>query len=155
MNTAYLERKYATARAAYLDQVAYMDTQNESFAEKYGGVSALDAAQKQRYEGIKRRLIALAAFDDVAAEYVQSLENDLDEALVEIRRLKARVTELTGGEPFMSRRDYLQLMLLPNRVPTPLSAYLTHKEGRRQAIKNAVTENMPHLFQPFLPPPAQ
>lgn len=148
MNT-FLEARYNEAHRRYLDQCAYMHETNLAFAEKKGGVEALTGADKSRFEGIRSRLIDLVAFADASQDYIQSLQETIDELIQEKRRLRAQVTDLTGEHPLpppIPYREYLGMMVLGTRIPVRLGALLDYREGRRTACKNEIALMMPQLF---------
>lgn len=148
MNT-FLESRYNVAHSRYLDQVAYMHESNLKFAEKQGGVDALAGADKTRFEGIQSRLIDLVAFADAAQDYIESLQETIDDLIQEKKRLRAQLTESSGEHPLpppIPYRDYLGIMVLGTRIPVRLGALLDYREGRRQAVKNALAHSMPQLF---------
>jgi len=148
MNT-FLDARYREAQRRYLDQCAYMHETNLGYAEKKGGAEALTGADKARFEGIQNRLIDLVAFNDAAQEYIDSLHEYIDDLLKEKRSLRAQLSDLTGERPLpppIPYREYLQMMLLGTRIPVRLGALLDNREGRRQAVKNALATQMPQLF---------
>lgn len=148
MNT-FLEARYNEAHRRYLDQVAYMHETNEKFAEKQGGVDALTGSDKARYDGIKSRLIDLVAYADAAQDYISSLQEAIDELLLEKKRLRSRITELTGDAPLpppIPYREYIGMMVLGTRIPVRLGALLDAREGRRTAIKNHTALSLPQLY---------
>jgi hypothetical protein len=148
MNT-FLEARHAEAHRRYLDQVAYMNESNLKFAEKEGGVSALTGANKARYEGIQNRLIDLVAYADAAQDYIESLQQAIDDLMQEKKRLRAQLTELSGESPLpppVPYREYLGIMVLGTRIPVRLGALLDYRDGRRQAVKNSLATQMPQLF---------
>lgn len=145
----YFEARYNEAHRRYLDQVAFMHETNQKFAEKKGGVAALDGADKARFEGIQGRLIDLVAYADAANDYISSLQEEIDNLLLEKKQLKSRVTELTGDAPLpppIPYREYIGMMVLGTRIPVRLGALLDYREGRRQAIKNHTELSLPQLF---------
>lgn len=148
MNT-FLESRFHTAHRRYLDQCAYMHETNLAFAEKKGGVEVLTGADKARFEGIQSRLIDLVAFADAAQDYIESLQETIDDLIQEKKRLRAQVTELSGESPLpppIPYREYLGMMVLGTRIPVRLGALLDYREGRRAACKNALATSMPQLF---------
>lgn len=148
MNT-FLHARYHEAHRRYLAQVAYMHETNLAFAEKKGGVAALEGADKNRFEGIQSRLIELVAFADAAQEYTQSLEDWIENLIIEKKRLAERLAEHTGEHPLpppVPYREYLQMMVFGTRIPSKIGAFVSAKEGRRQATKTALALQMPHLF---------
>lgn len=148
MNT-FLEARFRHARSRYLDQCAYMNESNLKFAEKKGGVEALEGADRARFEGIQSRLIDIVAYDDAVTEYIESLEQHIDELLLEKKRLRSQVADLTGNQPLppaVPYREYLGMMVLGTKIPVRLGALLDYREGRRQAIRNHTALTMPQLF---------
>lgn len=148
MNT-FLEARYREAHRRYLDQCAYMHETNLNYAEKKGGVEALTGADKARFEGIQSRLIDLVAFADASQDYIQSLQDTIDELIKEKRSLRAQITDLTGERPLpppIPYREYIQMMVLGTRIPARVGALLDSREGRRQAIRNSLVLQMPQLF---------
>lgn len=145
----FLEARHAEAHRRYLNQVAYMHETNLAFAEKKGGVAALTGPDKARFEGIQNRLIDLVAFADAAQDYISSLQETIEDLIREKRRLRSQVTELSGESPLpppIPYREYLQLMVLGTPIPVRLGALMDYREGRRQAGRNALAIQMPHLF---------
>ena len=145
----YHEARYNEAHRRYLDQVAYMNETNLKFAEQKGGIDTLAGADKARFEGIKNRLIDLVAYADAANDYIQSLQERLDELTLEKKQMRARITELTGDAPLpppIPYREYIGMMVLGTRIPVRLGALLDSREGRRQAIKNHTALSLPNLF---------
>jgi hypothetical protein len=148
MNT-FLEARYHQAKTRYLDQCAYMHETNLKWAEKQGGVDAITGKDKSRFEGIQDRLIDLVAFNDAAQEYIESLQDTIEQLIQEKKQLKARLSDLTGERPLpppIPYREYLQMMLLCARYPNRVGAFLDSREGRRQAVKNSLAAEMPQLF---------
>lgn len=153
MNT-FLESRFHVAHKRYLDQVAYMHETNLAFAEKKGGIDAISGADKARFEGIQNRLIDLVAFADASQDYIESLQETIDDLLQEKKRLRAQLTELSGESPLpppIPYREYLGIMVLGTRIPVRLGALLDYREGRRQATKNHAALLSPHLFGTWNP----
>lgn len=148
MNT-YLEARYREAHRRYLDQIAYMNETNLKFAEQKGGADALTGSDKARFEGIQSRLIDLVAYADASKDYIESLQEMIDDLITEKKRLRAQLADHTVNRPLpppIPYREYLQLMLFGTRIPVSLGALLDYKEGRRQAIKNHTAISMPQIF---------
>lgn len=146
---SFLESRFREARRNYLDQCAYMHETNLKFAEQKGGVEALTGADKSRFEGIQGRLIHLVAFNDAAGDYIESLEQTIDDLLLEKKQLRARLAEATGEHPLpppIPYREYLGMMVMGTKIPARLAALLDYREGRRQAIRNTLAIDMPQLF---------
>lgn len=148
MNT-FLEARYHEARRRHLEQCAYMHETNLAYAEKKGGVDALAGPDKSRFEGIQNRLIDLVAFADAAGDYIESLEQTINDLLLEKKRLRAQLAESTGEHPLpppIPYREFIGMMVLGTKIPVRLGALLDYREGRRQAIRNQLATQMPQIF---------
>ncbi|HON00705.1 MAG TPA: hypothetical protein PLM33_10685 [Acidobacteriota bacterium] len=94
--SAFLHARYREAQREFLDQVAYAARKVEEFAEERGGFDALLEADRRSYQGRKRRLIAMAYFNDAAEELIEALATRIDELIDEKRRLSADLTQASG-----------------------------------------------------------
>lgn len=152
-----LEQNYIQARAAALEQIAWMNQKNLSDAERQGGVEYLRANPQtdagRRFLGIESRLIKLAGHDDAAQEYIRALSAVVEEQFNTIHQLNAELREYRRKDAppleamtTMDFQTYLQLMLLTTRIPKRVGAFLDLREGRRDASKLYAATTQPNLF---------
>lgn len=158
---ALIQAEYDQARADYLAQVAYMNTQNLATAERHGGVDSLrenptsDAAK--RFLGIERRLIQLAAFEDAAENLIQRMQQVIDDQFEEIDQLRRenklmkRRIENREPEEFISQRDWIQLVLCAPHFPVPVVEYMKRDARMRYARVAEARRRYPHLFDEYVP----
>lgn len=95
--TEFLRERYQDAKAIYLDNLAYMNRQNDEFAEKKGGVETLNDADKRIYEGRQNRIIRLVAFHDRTQEYIESLEEWIADLIQTNRQLAMQRDHAADG----------------------------------------------------------
>ncbi len=76
----FLRQQYEESRKVYLDNLAYMNRQNDEFAEQNGGTEGMTEDKRRIYDGRRNRIIRLVAYHDRAQEYIEDLHawiNDL------------------------------------------------------------------------------
>lgn len=93
----FLREQYEESRKIYLENLAYMNRQNDEFAEKNGGVQALSDDNRRIFEGRQNRIIRLVAYHDRAQEYIADLQEWISGLIAENRRLATEAkVEKTG-----------------------------------------------------------
>jgi len=152
----FLEAKYIEARKVFLAQCAWMNQKNETDAERWGGVDHLAANPEsdsaKRYYGIRRRIIELTTYEDVAEEYIAELSRVIESQFETINKLnhELKVARLEGEkmEPAASIdfRSYLKLMIDVSPIPRRVGALIDLREGKRQASKTYAATTQPHLY---------
>lgn len=135
MNT-FLESRYHEAHARYLFQCAYMHETNVKFAEQKGGVAALTGADKARFEGIQSRMIDLVAYADATKDFIESLQQTIDDLMTEKQRLAAELTHTRD----MVHSEY---NVLKQRITDE------RKEERRARTLQRAQADFPNLFAPW------
>ena len=141
--------KYELTRREFAEQLAYMDSRNMEYAERAGGKEKLTGSELARFQGVEMRLIKLAAFMDAADDMIRELTSELTAAKNERNRLATELRETKGEHPLpppIPFREYMAMMVLATKIPVHVGALLSDKEGRRQASRNALALQMPHLF---------
>jgi len=101
---AILRHNYEEAREQYLENLAYMNRQNDEFAEQNGGADNLPDDKRRIYEGRRLRIIRLVAYHDRAQEYIEDLYDWIDDLITENRRLAAeKAVAAEGWKRFFPR----------------------------------------------------
>lgn len=122
--TEFLKQQYEEARTAAFNELAYMLRQIDEYAEQNGGEAALSEEQSRIYHGRKRRIQRLVGVHDRAQEYIESLEEWIDELIHKNRRLAADLRDhntpawerLVPGESREWRREQT---ILRTRISDP------------------------------------
>lgn len=130
----FLRHAYHTAKQTYLNDLAHMQAQNDAYADQHGGEANLAPDKRRIFEGRRNKIIRMVQFHDRAQEYIEELENWIDEILKHNRTMQAQVTD--------ARTEWYQhFPRLTRRAPEE-----TQKEHHRHLTITELQLQMPHLF---------
>lgn len=130
----FLRHRYEESRQVFLENLAWMNRQNDEFAEQNGGADNLPDDKRKIYEGRRKRLIRLVAFHDNAQEYVEDLHDWIANLIRENRNLADQLR--TAREGWL---QYFPNITNPNQTES-------HREHRRQMREIQLRIEMPNLF---------
>ena len=81
---------YEQARQVFLNDVARMNLRNDEYAEKRGGVEAMDLQSKSAYNLNRDRLIRLVQYHDATQQYIEQLHSWIEDLTYKNRDLANR-----------------------------------------------------------------
>lgn len=117
---------YEQARQVFLSDIANMNLRNDQFADKKGGVEALDQQSATVYNMNRDRLIRLVQYHDATQQYIEQLHQWID--------------ELVYAKRALSEKEYGWQAMFPKLRNE------TEKEWKRNMIKTNLQLSNPELF---------
>ena len=91
------QEKYYQAKEAYLEELDKINANIDEYAEKAGGVDALDEKQARIFHARRNSLLKMISMHDRAHEYIEELEGWLEQLIADKRALTYQLKDAKSG----------------------------------------------------------